>query len=62
MAQRSDAKLRGKILQIKVFDAKLRFALTAPLRSAILSDVKMDNLMVTLPKRVKMAEKSEASR
>jgi len=41
MAERSkkrEAKLRVKISKILIFDAKLRFALLASLRSAIFSD------------------------
>jgi hypothetical protein len=43
MAERSKAKLSDKMLLIYIFDAKLRFALLASLRSAIFSETKVDN-------------------
>jgi len=38
-----EAKLRVKNENLKYFDAKLRFALLASLRSAILSEIPVDN-------------------
>ena len=55
MAERREAKsakLRIKIFQIFIFDAKLRFALLASLRSAIFSETEMVNKLVTFPARV----------
>ena len=46
MAERSkkrEAKLRIKISKILIFDANLRFALLASLRSAIFSKTEVDN-------------------
>jgi len=43
VAERSEAKLRVKTLNKNFFDAKLRFALLASLRSAIFSETEMDN-------------------
>ena len=43
MAERSEAKLRVKNQNSKDFDAKLRFALLATLRSAIFSEIEDDN-------------------
>jgi len=56
MAERSEAKnakLRVKIFEIFIFDAKLRFALFASLRSTIIGEIQQDNLLVTFPARVK---------
>ena len=58
MAERSEAKsakrsLASKYLKFCIFDAKLRFALLALLRTAIFSKIKVDNLLVTCPARVK---------
>jgi len=38
-----EAKLRVKILQILIFEAKLRFTLLASLRSAMFSETEVDN-------------------
>ena len=63
MAERSEAKKREaklpvKIFKIFIFDAKLRFALLASLRSAIFSEVYVDNLLlVNLPARVNKFKK-----
>jgi len=46
MAERSkkrEANLRVKISKILIFDAKLRFALLASLRSAIFSETEVDS-------------------
>ena len=48
MAERSEAKkrflkLRVKLSKILIFDAKLRFALLASLRSAIFSEIEAYN-------------------
>ena len=48
MAERSEARnakrsFVSKYLIILIFDAKLRFTLLASLRSAILSEIKVDN-------------------
>ena len=42
-AKKREAKLRVKIFKFFIFDAKLRFALLASLRSAIFSEIKIDN-------------------
>jgi len=42
-SKKREAKLRVKIFQILTFDAKLRFALFASLRSPILSDIQVNN-------------------
>ena len=56
MAERSEAKsakrsFASKIKNSKYFDAKLRFALLASLRSAVFSEIQVDNLLVTFPAR-----------
>ena len=56
MANKLVAELRVKISLILMFDAKLRFALLASLRSAIFREIKADNLLVTLPAGVKRTE------
>ena len=43
MAERSEAKLRGKTSQFFIFDATLRFTLLAPPRSSNSSDIEVDN-------------------
>ena len=50
---KSEKKLLVKISQNMIFDAKLRFAFLASLRSAIYSEIEVDNLLVTLPEKVK---------
>jgi hypothetical protein len=51
----SEAKLKARIeamsqnFKSSYFDAKLRFTLFASLRSAILSEIDVDNKLVTLP-------------
>ena len=57
MAERSEAKCAKRsfastISYIRKFDAKLRFALLASLRSAISSAIKVVSLLVILPARV----------
>jgi len=52
MAVRSEAP-RQKI-KFLYFDAKLRFALLASLRSAIFREIKIDNKLVTFPARVNL--------
>jgi len=42
-SKKREAKLRVKNQNIKYFDAKLRFALLASLRSAIFSEIQLDN-------------------
>jgi len=42
-SKKREAKLRVKISKILIFDAKLRFAVLASLRSAIFSEIKLDN-------------------
>jgi hypothetical protein len=59
MAERSEAKLRVKISQILIFDAKLRFALFASLRSAIFRENKASKKLVALPAGIKPCEKSD---
>ena len=62
MAERSkkrEAKLRVKNKNFIFFDAKLRFALFALLRSAIFSETEVDNFFVTIPERVKSALKND---
>ena len=59
MAERSEAKSakRSSASKIKMwlFDAKLRFALLAPLHLAIFSQIfLLNNQLVILPKRVKI--------
>ena len=58
MAERSEAKnakrsFASKISQILNFDAKLRFAFSASLRSAIFCQIYVDNKIVALPAQVK---------
>jgi hypothetical protein len=55
MADRSEDKSAKRILASKYLDsnAKLLLALLVSLRSDILGKIKMDNLLVTLPGRVK---------
>jgi len=58
MAERSEAKnakrsfASKKIKNLK-FDAKLRFALLASLRSAIFNEIQVNNLLYVLPEWVK---------
>ena len=47
------AKLCVEIFQILIYDAKLRVALLASLRSAIFSKIEVDNLLAVLPAGVK---------
>jgi len=59
MAERSEAKsakrsFASKISQIFKFDAKLRFAFLASLRSAIFSEILLNNQLFALPARVKL--------
>ena len=42
-AKKREAKLRVKNQNVVIFDAKLRFALLASLRSAIFSEIKVAN-------------------
>jgi len=42
-SNKREAKLRVKNQNLKYFDAKLRFALLAPLRTAIFSEIQVDN-------------------
>ena len=51
--EKREAKLRVKISEIEIFDAKLRFALLASLRSAIFRRNEATNNLVTSPARVK---------
>ena len=44
-SKKREAKLRIKTFQILIFDAKLRFALFASLRSAIFSEINLDSLL-----------------
>ena len=58
MAERSEAKKAKKKLLVKIslnmiFDAKLRFAFLASLRSAIYSEIEVDNLLVSFLEKVK---------
>ena len=53
MTTRSDAKRAKRSFESKKIDGKLRFALLASLRAAILREVLLDNLLVTLPAMVK---------
>ena len=58
MAERSEAKnakrsFASKIFQFFKFDAKLRFAFLASLRSAIFSQIYVDNKIIFLLARVK---------
>jgi len=48
-SKKRKAKLRVKIFQILIFDAKLRFAFFASLRSAIFSEIEVDNKLVLFP-------------
>jgi hypothetical protein len=55
MAERSEAqsaKLRVKISRILIFEAKVRFALLASLRSVIFCEIKKNYLLVILHARV----------
>ena len=52
-AKRREAKFRVKNQNLRYFEAKLRFAPFALLRSAFFSEIQVDNLLVTLPARVK---------
>jgi len=57
MAERSEAKnakrsFASKIKKMKYYDAKLRFALLASLRSAIFCETELDKKLVTIPARV----------
>jgi len=56
-SKKREAKLRVKNKNLRYFDAKLRFALLASLRSAIFIEIKMNKLLVTLPARVKNGQK-----
>jgi len=49
MAERSEASLQKS--NVRYFDAKLRFALLASLRSAIFGKTEANNQLVTLPAR-----------
>jgi len=51
MAERSEASRRN--IKKIIFNAKLRFALFASLRSAIFSLIQVDSELVTFPARVK---------
>ena len=42
-SKKREAKLRVKNENLKYFDAKLRFAFLAPLRSAIFGEIQVDN-------------------
>ena len=48
-----EAKLRVENSNLRYFEAKLRFALLASLRSAILSEPELDNKLVIFLGRVK---------
>jgi len=49
-AKKRKAKQRVKNKNLKYFDAKLRFTLLASLRSAIFSEIKLNNKLVTTRK------------
>jgi len=59
LRKRREAKLRVKISLILIFDAKLRFALFASLRSASFCEFQVTNLLVTFPARVKFKKKEK---
>jgi len=61
-SKKREALLRVKISLILIFDAKLRFAHFASLRSAILSNIQVNNWFVTFPERLNHSANQVGSR